>query len=196
MKNAKEIIEKYTVDGNTDWEKVDAAINDHINGIVVKQTEKAKETAAEQVRTDIFKGLDIEGVEDEKALKSRIKELSDGTAAFKKQIEEAQSKYGELEKQYANVTKTTDTLTKEKKLLELGLLDEDERELVMVAVNRRIGDDKDFDTALAEVKEEKPHYFAPKNPSTTGSRARGQTPDNKPGWFTKLAERNPELKDE
>lgn len=195
MKNIEDIIKKHTTDAGTDWEKVKAEINEHVNGIVVKQTEKAKEQAVEQARADMFKGLGIEGVEDEKALKTKIKELSQVDSESKKQYEETQKSLEELQAKYEDTAKTADTLTKEKMLLQHGVTDPDDFDYVMHNVSKRVGEDKDFTTALNEFKEEKPKYFV-KNPTTTGTKAGGSKPPQTYGWEDKLAEKHPELKNE
>jgi hypothetical protein len=176
MKDIKLFIEKHTdEEGVIDYAAVEEAINGEINGIVAKNkpdTDKLKQELHGEVAKSIISGLGIEGstVDD---LKLWAKKMGGSTDEFKEANIKLES---ELEKtrqelnDIATAKKELETNLTFKdqlgRIKELGVKDDETAEFIKFKLDKLVGEDKDFDTALNEFKEQSPTYFRTQSVTT------------------------------
>jgi hypothetical protein len=169
MKDIKAFIEKNTnEEGVIDFTAVEEAINGEINNIVAKNkpdTDKLKQELYGEVAKEIIGGLGIDGstVDD---LKLWAKKMGGSTDEFKEaniKLEQELEKYkAELNEIATAKQELESTLTYKEQLgriKELGVKDDETAEFIKFKLDRLVGEDKDFDTALNEFKEQSPTYF-------------------------------------
>ena len=194
MKDIQKLIDQHTqTEGEekvTNWAEVEKAINDDINAIVVKQTEKV----ADKVRGEVFEELGIDGVKDKDTLLKHIGTISQTDEELKGQLEEKDKALQELNEKYGEASQKTLQFEREKSLMELGITDADAREFLLFNVSKRVNEEVDWDTALTQYKEEKPQYFATTpTVSTTGARVTTPPKNEKLAWEKILEERHPDV---
>lgn len=192
MKNLKSIIAENTEEKDgvtaTNWEAVETRVNEHINAIVVKSTQKEAEKAIKEV----FESLGLQGVTDVGTLNSHIKTISKSTEQVRKELEEKDQKIHEFESQSQNLTQQLTKQEREKALLELGITDADSREFVLYNVGKRVDEKTTWEEALQAYQEEKPQYFKP-SIGTTGARVSQPPQTEKNGWEKILADKHPDI---
>lgn len=178
MKDIKAIIEKHTdEEGVVDYAALEEAVNSEINGIVAKNkpdTEKLKQELHGEVAKSIISGLGIEGetVDD---LKLWAKKMGGSTDEFKEanikleqELEKVRNELEEIATAKQELETTLTTKERLGKIKELGVKDDDTAEFIKFKLDKLVSEDKDFDTALNEFKEESPTYF--RTPSVTTNR--------------------------
>ena len=176
MKDIKAFIEKHTnEEGVVDYEALQETVNSEINNIVAKNkpdTDKLKQELHGEVAKSIISGLGIEGstVDD---LKLWAKKMGGSTDEFKeaniKLEQELEKARQELEQVASAKQELEQNLTyKEQmsRIKELGVKDEETAEFIKFKLDKLVNDDKDFDTALTEFKEQAPTYFRAKEVTT------------------------------
>lgn len=185
MKNIKSLIEQHTNDeGVIDYDSVETAVNDEVNNIVAKNkpdTDKLKQDLHGEVAKEIIGGLGIEGqtVDD---LKLWAKKMAGNTDEFKETNIKLEQELESLKKQYEEVETAKNNIEQEytntqqlQKIKQLGVKDDETAEFVKFKLDKLVGDDKDFDTALDEFRNESPSYFRQKEVTTF---RRVQNPDS------------------
>lgn len=205
MKDIQELLKAHTTeDGNVDYTKVTEEINNEINGIVARNVDKAEKAA--------IKTLELDGVEDKETLlnyiEAKTKEPTERVLELEKALkekEETLSTYTgtleETQKQLEEYAKSADMLSKERILLQEGIVDPDDRDYFLHTVNKYVDEETDFATAWTKYKEEKPEkvsrFIAKDKPISTGTKTRSAEVKKLSGAKAILRERNPELfKDE
>jgi len=185
MKNIKSLIEQHTNDeGVIDYDSVETAVNDEVNNIVAKNkpdTDKLKQDLHGEVAKEIIGGLGIEGqsVDD---LKLWAKKMAGNTDEFKETNIKLEQELDALKKQYEEVETAKNQIEQEytttqqlQKIKQLGVKDDETAEFVKFKLDKMVGDEKDFDTALDEFRNESPSYFRQKEVTTF---RRVQNPDS------------------
>mgnify|MGYP001149811746 CR=1 FL=1 len=185
MKNIKSLIEQHTNDeGVINYDSVETAVNDEVNNIVAKNkpdTDKLKQDLHGEVAKEIIGGLGIEGqtVDD---LKLWAKKMAGNTDEFKETNIKLEQELESLKKQYEEVETAKNNIEQEytntqqlQKIKQLGVKDDETAEFVKFKLDKLVGDDKDFDTALDEFRNESPSYFRQKEVTTF---RRVQNPDS------------------
>ena len=176
MKNIKSLIEQHTNDeGVIDYESVEAAVNEEVNNIVAKNkpdTDKLKQDLHGEVAKEIISGLGIEG-ESVDDLKLWAKKMAGNTDEFKETNIKLEQELEELKKQYEEVNAAKQQIEQEytntqqlQKIKQLGVKDDETAEFVKFKLDKVVGEDKDFDTALEEFRNESPSYFRQKEVTT------------------------------
>lgn len=194
MKDIQKLVEQYTTTSDegtvVEWSAVEKAINDDINAIVAKQTDKV----ADKAKAEVFSELGLEGVSDKSSLLKHIESLSKTDEALKTELSEKEKALEELNQKYSEVNAKTTEFEREKSLLELGITDADNREFLLFNVGKRVTEEVDWNTALEQYREEKPHFFATEpTVKTTGAKVTS-TPKSEPFGFEKiLAEKHPDV---
>jgi len=176
MKDIKAFIEKHTnEEGVVDYEALQETVNSEINNIVAKNkpdTDKLKQELHGEVAKSIISGLGIEGstVDD---LKLWAKKMGGSTDEFKeaniKLEQELEKTRAELEQIAAAKQELETNLTFKEQLSrikEYGVKDDDTAEFIKFKLDKIVGEDKDFDTALNEFREQSPTYFRTKEVTT------------------------------
>jgi|SRR6056297_3172396 len=185
MKNIKSLIEQHTNDeGVIDYDSVETAVNDEVNNIVAKNkpdTDKLKQDLHGEVAKEIIGGLGIEG-ESVDDLKLWAKKMAGNTDEFKETNIKLEQELESLKKQYEEVETAKNNIEQEytntqqlQKIKQLGVKDDETAEFVKFKLDKLVGDDKDFDTALDEFRNESPSYFRQKEVTTF---RRVQNPDS------------------
>ena len=185
MKNIKSLIEQHTNDeGVIDYDSVETAVNDEVNNIVAKNkpdTDKLKQDLHGEVAKEIIGGLGIEG-ESVDDLKLWAKKMAGNTDEFKETNIKLEQELESLKKQYDEVETAKNQIEQEytntqqlQKIKQLGVKDDETAEFVKFKLDKLVGDDKDFDTALDEFRNESPSYFRQKEVTTF---RRVQNPDS------------------
>ena len=179
----QELIKQHTSeDGTIDYAAIESAVNDSINGIVVKNVAKEKEKA----QADYLKSL---GFDSEDDLKKKLSD--DGKAEVLKQLEETKKQYEELKSEHEPLTAKATTLERAHHLYKLGITDEDAVDFIVHAVSKRTNEETSFEDALKAYQEEKPQLFSTQ-PMTTANPSGGGA--NEIAGFEKhLAEKHPDL---
>jgi hypothetical protein len=201
MKDIQELLKAHTTEeGTVDYDKVTEEINNEINGIVARNVEKAEKSA--------YKSLEIEGVEDKDTLltyiNSQTQEPTEKILELEKAIKDREEKLTEYtstledtQKQLEEYAKNSDMLSKERILLQEGILDADDRDYFLHTVNKMVNEETDFKTAWSKYKEEKSDkvqkFLNPKQVISTGTKTRGAEQTKLSGAKAILRERNPEL---
>jgi len=176
MKNIKSLIEQHTNDeGVIDYESVETAVNDEVNNIVAKNkpdTDKLKQDLHGEVAKEIISGLGIEG-ESVDDLKLWAKKMAGNTDEFKETNIKLEQELESLKKQYEEVETAKNNIEQEytntqqlQKIKALGVKDDETAEFVKFKLDKVVGEDKDFDTALDEFRNESPSYFRQKEVTT------------------------------
>lgn len=176
MKNIKSLIEQHTNDeGVIDYESVETAVNEEVNNIVAKNkpdTDKLKQDLHGEVAKEIISGLGIEG-ESVDDLKLWAKKMAGNTDEFKETNIKLEQELEELKKQYEEVSTAKQQIEQEytntqqlQKIKALGVKDDETAEFVKFKLDKVVGEDKDFDTALDEFRNESPSYFRQKEVTT------------------------------
>ena len=165
MDRIDRIVAKNTHDGVIDWEAVEVKVNESINGIVAKDTEKA-----------IAKYLADKGFKDEKAFADHLAE------------------HETLKTTHAELTAKQEKMLRDTSLLELGITDAEKRDYLAYTIGKKVDDKTDWTKALAIYQEEKPELFATK-PITSGTKVvpPGATTE-KMGFEKILEEKHPGIK--
>jgi hypothetical protein len=164
----EKIIKGYSnEEGQIDWAKVTEAINNDINNVVAKQTDKAKEDA----RGEFLKTFEVENVEQ-----------------LAEKINQGQEVQETLTKTQSELT----NLQRKEALYSQGITDPDRVDYILFNVNKRVSDDVAFEDAFKAYREEKPDLFK-KEPITFGKREGGEEPTTEPGYRKALKERHPDL---
>jgi hypothetical protein len=185
MKNIKSLIEQHTNDeGVIDYDSVETAVNDEVNNIVAKNkpdTDKLKQDLHGEVAKEIIGGLGIEG-ESVDDLKLWAKKMAGNTDEFKETNIKLEQELESLKKQYEEVETAKNNIEQEytntqqlQKIKQLGVKDDETAEFVKFKLDKVVGEDKDFDTALDEFRNESPSYFRQKEVTTF---RRVQNPDS------------------
>lgn len=169
MKDIKAIIEKHTnEEGVIDYEALEEVVNGEINGIVAKNkpdTDKLKQELHGEVAKSIISGLGIEGstVDD---LKLWAKKMGGSTDEFKEanikleqELEKAKAELNDIATAKQELETTLTNKERLSRIKELGVKDEETAEFIKFKLDKLVGEDKDFDTALNEFKEQSPTYF-------------------------------------
>lgn len=159
MYDLKAIIEAHTVEGVVDYEKVMGDIdNGYVNPIVAKKTDKSK--LIPEVTAQLIKELGVEG-ESIDDLKLYVKKMGGSTDEIKEANLELEKRYKELETNHKEtVGKLTQLETKQQELHReqlirgLGVQDEKQIEFLKWDLNRKVTEEKDFDTVVAEYAKE------------------------------------------
>ena len=159
MYDLKTVIEANTKDGVVDFEKVMADVdNSYVNPIVAKKTDKEK--IKPEVIAEMIQELGIEGgsIDD---VKLYIKKMGGSTDEIKEANLELEKRYKELELNHKEtVGKLTQLETKQQELHReqlirgLGVQDEKQIEFLKWDLNRKVTEEKDFDTVVAEYAKE------------------------------------------
>lgn len=186
MKNLQEIIQAHTTEdeGKTkvNWEGVEAKVNEHINAIVVKSTQKESEKAVKE----LFEKAGLENIGDAEGLKKHIDTVSQSTEQIQKELkakeEEIQTylkKTEELEQKYTHVER-------EKTLVAAGITDPDTIDYLLFNVGKRVNEETPFEQALQAYAEEKPALFRT-TATTTGTKVQ-KVPAGEKAGFEKILE--------
>lgn len=178
MKDIKLFIENNTNDeGVIDYAALEEAINSDINNIVAKNkpdTDKLKQELHGEVAKSIISGLGIEGstVDD---LKLWAKKMGGSTDEFKEaniklesELEKARQELNDTATAKKELERTVTNKEQLSRIKELGIKDDETAEFIKFKLDKLVGEDKDFDTALNEFKEQSPNYF--RTPSVTSNR--------------------------
>ena len=176
MKDIEKVIASHTnEEGVVDYTAIEEAVNSEINAIVAKNkpdTDKLKQELHGEVAKSIISGLGIEGstVDD---LKLWAKKMGGSTDEFKeaniKLEQELEKTRAELEQIAAAKQELETNLTFKEQLSrikEYGVKDDDTAEFIKFKLDKIVGEDKDFDTALNEFREQSPTYFRTKEVTT------------------------------
>lgn len=176
MKDIKSFIEKHTnEEGVIDYEAVEEAINGEINGIVAKNkpdTDKLKQELHGEVAKSIISGLGIEGstVDD---LKLWAKKMGGSTDEFKEanikleqELEKAKAELNDIATAKQELETTLTNKERLSRIKEFGVKDDETAEFIKFKLDKLVGEDKDFDTALNEFKEQSPTYFRTQSVTT------------------------------
>ena len=176
MKDIKAIIEKHTnEEGVIDYEALEEVVNGEINGIVAKNkpdTDKLKQELHGEVAKSIISGLGIEGstVDD---LKLWAKKMGGSTDEFKEanikleqELEKAKTELNDIATAKQELESTLTYKEQLGRIKELGVKDDETAEFIKFKLDKLVGEDKDFDTALNEFKEESPTYFRTQSVTT------------------------------
>lgn len=176
MKDIKAIIEKHTnEEGVIDYEALEEVVNGEINGIVAKNkpdTDKLKQELHGEVAKSIISGLGIEGstVDD---LKLWAKKMGGSTDEFKEanikleqELEKARAELNDIATAKQELETTLTNKERLSRIRELGVKDEETAEFIKFKLDKLVGEDKDFDTALNEFKEQSPTYFRTQSVTT------------------------------
>jgi hypothetical protein len=176
MKDIKAIIEKHTnEEGVIDYEALEEVVNGEINGIVAKNkpdTDKLKQELHGEVAKSIISGLGIEGstVDD---LKLWAKKMGGSTDEFKEanikleqELEKAKAELNDIATAKQELETTLTNKERLSRIKELGVKDEETAEFIKFKLDKLVGEDKDFDTALNEFKEQSPTYFRTQSVTT------------------------------
>jgi len=176
MKDLDKIISQHTNDeGVIDYTALEELINGEINNIVAKNkpnTDKLKEELKGEVAKELISGLGVEGdtVDD---LKLWAKKMAGNTDEFKetniKLEQELKKTQEELEAISTAKSELESNLTNAErlnKIKELGIKDNETAEFVKFKLDKMVSEDKDFDTALNEFREQSPSYFRQKEVTT------------------------------
>lgn len=192
MKNLKEIVAKNTEEKDgvaaTNWEAVESAVNEHINAVVLKNSQKE----AEKVSKEIFESLGYDGVTDRESLKNHIEKVSKGTEEIQKSLEEKEKQLAEYEEKTQTYTKQLTESEREKSLLSIGVTDPDAREFLLFNVSKRVDENTTWEDALQAYQEEKPQFFKP-TIGTTGAKVSQAPANDKPGFQKILEEKYPDV---
>lgn len=159
MYDLKEVIEANTVDGVVDYEKVMANVdNTYVNPIVAKKTDKDK--IKPEVIAEVVKELGIEGASIED-VKLYIKKMGGSTDEIKEASILLEAKYKELETKYNGEVETRtaletkqDELHKEELIKSLGITDDKQIEFMKWSLSKKVTEDINFDTVVAEYAKE------------------------------------------
>lgn len=181
----QDIIKTHTTeDGTTDWGAVETALNETVNGIVVKTVAKEREKA----QGEYLKAL---GFDSEDDLRKKLSE--DGKTEVLKQLDTIKTEYEELKTKHEPLSQKATSLEREKHLYKLGITDEDAVDYIVHAVGKRTNETTSFEDALKAFQEEKPQVFKTGAPfTTTGSPSGGGVPAQA-GYEKYLAEKHPDL---
>jgi len=193
MKDLKKIIDQHTVDGVTDWPKVEEQVNVQINAIVLKDTAKATEKAVQ----DFIIDLKIEGLEKPEQVKDILAKAKTGETKFAADLAKKQAEADALVLQVAALTGDKDHLGRKNSLLAAGVTDPDDLDYLLFNVGKHVDETTPWDKALETFKTEKPQYFVPAGTPgpTTGRRVGGVLPGAEKAGFEKiLEEKYPGLK--
>lgn len=176
MKDIKAIIEKHTnEEGVIDYAALEEVVNSEINGIVAKNkpdTDKLKQELHGEVAKSIISGLGIEGstVDD---LKLWAKKMGGSTDEFKEanikleqELEKARAELNDIATAKQELETTLTNKERLSRIKELGVKDEETAEFIKFKLDKMVGEDKDFDTALNEFKEQSPSYFRTQSVTT------------------------------
>lgn len=194
MKDIQKLIEQHTTTNDegsvVEWSAVEKAINDDINAIVAKQTDKVTEKA----KAEVFAELGLEGVADKSSLLKHIESLSKTDEALKSELSAKEKALEELNTKYSEATEKTTQFEREKTLLELGITDADSREFLLFNVGKRVSEEVDWSTALEQYREEKPQFFTSEPAvKTTGVKVTNTPKSERLGFEKYLAERHPDV---
>lgn len=171
MKDLKAFLEKYKTEDGYDYEAAEQAINDDINNIVAKN-KPSEETLLEKAQQKLIEGLgvDASSLDD---LKTYIKKMGGNTDEIKEQNLKLEKEYKQLQQEHQqtldNYNKIQSEYTTKQqldKVKSLGLKSDDEVEFHHFKVSKLVSEDKDFDTALNEYKEQHADLFKDKTIST------------------------------
>jgi len=178
MKDLQKLVEANTKDGVVDWESIEKTINEETNNLI------AKNKGSELNR--VLNELGLEKVED---LKLTLKEKEE----LAKKLEETNKSLETINKSLEEKDKVITLTEREKMLYQMGITDKDTVDYVLFNVNKRVGEDKDFASALEEYKKEKPQFFEEK-PLTISTKGNPTVPpEEKLGFEKVLEERRPDV---
>lgn len=176
MKNIENLITENTnEEGVVNYEAVESAVNDEINNIVAKNkpnTDKLKEELYGEVTSEIIRGLGIEGqsIDD---LKLWAKKMGGSTDEFKEanikleeELKKAQEQLDQLSQEKQQIEQEYTTTQQLQKIKQAGVGDDETAEFIKFKLDKQVGEDKDFDTALNEFREQSPSYFRQKEVTT------------------------------
>ena len=148
----KELLSKYTVDGNIDFEKAETEYQEHINGIVTKNVKKEVGKKEAEVMSSFISELGIEA-NDLDGVKKWVGVMKDNTNDYKdtnvkleSQLQETLKKQNALQSEYVNFKQ--DTL-----IGSLGVKDE-EAEFLKYKFNKNVSDDVTFESLVDNYKKE------------------------------------------
>lgn len=176
MKNIKSLIEQHTnEEGVVDYDQVETAVNDEINNIVAKNkpdTDKLKEELHGEVTSEIIRGLGVEGqsVDD---LKLWAKKMAGNTDEFKETNIKLEEELNKAKEELERIATEKQTIENEytntqrlNQIKQLGVGDDETAEFIKFKLDKQVSEDKDFDTALNEFREQSPSYFRQKEVTT------------------------------
>lgn len=176
MKDLDKIIGQHTNDeGVIDYKALEEVINGEINNIVAKNkpnTDKLKEELKGEVANEIISGLGIDGnsVDD---LKLWAKKMAGNTDEFKEanikleqELKKAQEELDAISTAKTELEQNLTNTERLNKIKQLGIKDDETAEFVKFKLDKMVSDEKDFDTALNEFREQSPTYFRQKEVTT------------------------------
>ncbi len=158
--NVKDLIDKFTKDGEVDYAKINEELENQNRNIVVKETSKELDRIKEETLSNLIKELNIEGtsVDD---VKLYIKQVSGSTDAAKEDVIKLTNEFNKLKKNYdAEVGKRTklETDLTDKHQTELvrslGITDEKQIEYFKWDFNKHVDETTTFDDIVKQYKEE------------------------------------------
>ena len=155
-------------DGQIDWAKATEAINNDINNVVAKQSDKAKDEA----RKELFSALEVESVEDILKRLDEVKEVKDTLNKTQGQLTDYQRKEA---------------------LYSQGITDPDRVDYILYNVNKRVSDEVSFEDAFKAYRDEKPDLFKKEPITFGGGRGKEEEVPKEPGYRAVLKERHPDL---
>lgn len=176
MKNIKSLIEQHTnEEGVVDYEQLETSVNDEINNIVAKNkpdTDKLKEELHGEVTNEIIRGLGVEGqsIDD---LKLWAKKMAGNTDEFKETNIKLEEELTKAKEELERISQEKQTIEQEytttqqlQKIKQLGVADDETAEFIKFKLDKAVSEDKDFDTALNEFREQSPSHFRQKEVTT------------------------------
>lgn len=176
MKNIENLIKEHTKDDVTDWTAIENAVNEEINNIVTKDVAKEKEKFESTQVNEVLKTLGYENVED-------LKKTLDTVDEVQKALETKDAEIQGLKTESTMLERTN-------KLFGMGVA-QDAVDYILFNVNKKVTEDKDFETALGEYKTEQPKFF--EKTITFGGGSHQTPPPEVDGATAKLKELYPDV---
>ena len=152
-KELEKLFLENTKDGVTDFEAISNQVNEFTNSVVVKNTEKVKQSAL----SDFLKGLGLESVTDESSFKSYVESLKLSESEkdkiiseYTKKLEDESKTRAEYENKLSEASSKLTNIERKELLKSKGLnpiyLDD-----VMTIANTRVNEEKPFEKVVEEL---------------------------------------------
>lgn len=176
MKNIENLIKDNTKEDVIDWKAVEIAINEDINNIIKKNVETEKAKFESSKVSEMLENLGYKDVDELKKALGSIEELTKTIETKDAENQALKSSSTELERM--------------NKLYGMGI-NEEAVDFVLFNVNKKVTEEKDFDTALAEYQKEQPKFF--EKTITFGGTQQQSQQQQDDGVTSKLKEMYPDV---
>lgn len=161
-------IEKATKDGKLDATELMKLIdNEYVNPIVAKSKpnmDKLKQDIMDETKQNIFKELNIEGVDSEETLKQLINSKSTKATENETKLQEALTKLGKVETDYKGFETKFNEMLQKNTLLERtnaisGKFEEKYHDIILSKIDSKLGEDGSIAEVIEELQTDYPEFM-------------------------------------